>query len=78
MTGLLTAALPFHAQEVLQQSQYRVEWPAPEAARMPGALASRRAIVLACILYTGVFIQLIVVVVCSLVLLLLCFDEYSA
>lgn len=32
-TGALTEAFPLQAQEGLQQSQYLVEWPLPEAAQ---------------------------------------------
>jgi hypothetical protein len=49
VTGLETDALPLHAHDVLQQSQYRVEWPAPEAARMLGMLAMRGMRALVCI-----------------------------
>ena len=41
--GELTAALPGHAQEGLQQSQYLVEWPVPDTANTAvGAASSKK------------------------------------
>jgi len=39
--GFETAALPGHAHEGLQQSQYRVETPVPDAALAPAAARPR-------------------------------------